>query len=247
MPEKRVAKSPLLLNEIQRVLAPARCLVCLRAGRWLCLACWSKVLQLAPSTWPCIGCGERPTPRGMTCRSCRKQLILAGVLSAGSYKLPHLQRGVRWLKFKGVRGAAPALARLLLPRLLAIAPWPELRARAVLVPIPLHRRRQVERGFNQSGLLADSLARETGIPAWEALVRQRATWSQSHLPAGLRAVNIRDAFVLAPQPSVYAPSARPLLILVDDVTTSGSTLAAAARPLAEAGWRTIWGLTCARG
>lgn len=142
---------------------------------------------------------------------------------------------------------APALARLLLPRLLAIAPWQELRARAVLVPIPLHRRRQVERGFNQSELLADSLARETGIPVWAALIRHRATWAQSLLPAELRAENIRDAFEYTAQSPTYTPMSRPLLILVDDVTTSGSTLAAAARPLAEAGWRTIWGLTCARG
>lgn len=183
----------------------------------------------------------------MTCRTCRKQIVLAGVLSTGSYKLPHLQRGVRWLKFKGVRGVAPTLARLLLPHLLAIAPMPELRERAVLVPIPLHRRRQMERGFNQSGLLVDNLARETGIPAWEALVRQRATWAQSLLPVEMRTENIRDAFEFKAQSPAYTPKSRPLLILVDDVTTSGSTLAAAARPLAEAGWRTIWGLTCARG
>lgn len=236
-----------LLKGLQEVLAPERCIVCLKAGMWLCLSCWHDVAQQYPSTMACVGCGEHATSRGLTCKECRKDTALVGAVSAGSYQLPHLQRGVRWLKFKGIRAVAPALAQLLLPRLLLIAPLDQLRQEAVFIPIPLHPRRQRERGFNQSELLANSLAQDTGIPVAPALARHRSTWAQSHLPTELRAGNIKDSFQIAPDFQFRPLAKRRIAILVDDVTTSGSTLRAAAEALKPvAGWQ-LWGLTVARG
>jgi competence protein ComFC len=170
-----------------------------------------------------------------------------GVVSAGSYQLPSLQRGVRWLKFKGIQTVAPALAQLLLPRLLLIGTLEELRKHAILLPIPLHPRRARERGFNQSALLAEFIARDTGIPVAHLLERQRATWAQSHLPVELRADNIRNSFKLTETWSAHFQGERSLAILVDDVTTSGATLTAAASALSPIHFRQIWGLTVARG
>jgi len=165
---------------------------------------------------------------------------LRGVVSAGSYSSPLLQRGIHWLKFRGVRPCAQPLAALLTDRLLAIAPLAVLAHHATLVPIPLHWRKRRARGFNQSADLAQALTELTGIPTSDVLERQRSTWTQSKLPPTLRNQNLAGAFRLREMP----PPAR-YILLVDDVTTTGATLAAAA-----SAWDTqaqVWGVTVARG
>jgi len=177
--------------------------------------------------------------RGATCAECRAETRLTGVVSAGSYRNQALQRGVHWLKFKNIQPLAALLSSLLLPRLKRIAPLPLLRTRAVLVPVPLHRRRHRQRGFNQSALLSSALSTYTGIPKADLLERSRSTWTQTKLPPELRKNNTTGAFSLLSKPS------RPLLILIDDVTTTGSTLHSAASTFPEK--YTIWGCTIARG
>lgn len=205
----------------------------------MCRRCQDRV-----GTYPlsCVIC-NKPHPRGLTCETCRTSTPLHGVISVGSYRNVLLQRGIGWLKYKGVQDVAPILAALLLPRLLAIAPWEELQQRAILVPIPLHRRKQRERGFNQSQAIAEALSQTTGIPVVPLLVRERPTWTQSKLPSELRRDNVSTAFALAASP---APE-RTMAIIIDDVTTTGSTLSAAAAVLHQAPLPVIWGATIARG
>jgi ComF family protein len=105
------------------------------------------------------------------------------------------------------------------------------------VPVPLHITRQYSRGFNQ----ASELAHQLGVPVLHALRRTRATVTQTDLPEGARHANVRGAFT----------ARRPLprnavLVVVDDVSTTGATLDACARVLLEAGAREVRGLTAAR-
>lgn len=99
-----------------------------------------------------------------------------------------------------------------------------------VVPVPLHSARLRERGFNQSELLARSLSRRLGAPVADALVRVRPTRSQVGLGRSARQRNVAAAFAAA---DAYRP--RGVVALVDDVATSGATLAAAGRVLREAG------------
>lgn len=221
------------------VVAPARCMGCLREDTWLCTACRSRA-----SAYPlsCIVCGEAEA-RGSTCSSCRAHTQLTGVVSVGGYHNRLLQRGVGWLKYRSVTAVAPVLASLLLPRLLVIAPWQELQQHAVLVPIPLHAKRQRERGFNQSQEIARAITATLNIPTAMLLTRTRSTWTQSKLPKEMRQQNMQRSFAIADQ----LPIDRSLVILIDDVTTTGSTLSAAAQTLHHAGVPLIWGATIARG
>lgn len=140
---------------------------------------------------------------------------------------------------------AEALAHILLPRLLLLGSLPQLQEQAVFIPIPLHPKRWRERGFNQSELLATHLSQMTRIPIMHMLERTRTTWTQSHLPLELRQENMRDSFSLS---SLVSPTpSRTLAILVDDVTTTGATLTAAAKAIAPLTFRQMWGLTVARG
>lgn len=221
------------------IVAPPRCVGCLQEGIWLCAVC---LRQLGTYPLSCIVC-EKPHPRGFTCPACQSRTPLSGVVSVDSYRSPALQRGIGWLKFKGVRPLASVLAQLLMPRLLAIAPWEQLQTHACLVPIPLHQQRMRERGFNQSFEIARHLSYLTGIVLHQPLVRQQATWTQSHLPKELRASNVAAAFALRET----QPLDCKIFILVDDVTTSGSTLGAAATALRLQPDAAIWGTTIARG
>lgn len=236
---KLPAPLALLLGGLADIIAPARCMGCLRETTWLCPACRARV-----GTYPlsCIVC-TKAHPRGLTCETCRSSTPLAGVISVGGYRNLLLQRGVGWLKYKGVHAVAPLLASLLLPRLLVIAPWQELHERAVFIPIPLHPKKQRERGFNQSTEIARALSKNTGIPTLTMLGRHRSTWTQSKLPKELRHENMQHAFAVTER----LPVGRSMAILIDDVTTTGSTLTAAAHTLHQADVPLMWGATIARG
>jgi ComF family protein len=111
----------------------------------------------------------------------------------------------------------------------------------VCVPVPLHRRRLRQRGFNQ----ADDLARGLGVPVVAVLRRVRRTRPQVELPAVERQSNVAGAFALA-RPCRARDIAGRIVVLVDDVATTGATLEACARVLSRAGAREVRGLTAAR-
>jgi ComF family protein len=107
------------------------------------------------------------------------------------------------------------------------------------VPVPLHRSRRRQRGFNQ----AEDLAEALGIPVVTALRRVRATPSQVALPAARRHRNVRGAFAVTRNAASLAGMR---VVLVDDVATTGATLDACARVLKEIGVIEVRALTAAR-
>ena len=110
----------------------------------------------------------------------------------------------------------------------------------VLAPVPLHAGRLRERGFNQSALIARSLSARLGIPALDALVRSRATRSQVGLGRAARRRNLEAAF-----DARGGLRAGASVGLVDDVATSGATIAAAAQALGDAGAGSVTAVTFA--
>ena len=110
---------------------------------------------------------------------------------------------------------------------------------AAVVPVPLHMTRRHARGFNQ----ASDLARHLGLPVIHALRRTRATAVQATLPAAQRHGNVRGAF----ETTRVGRKLRGLVIvLVDDVSTTGATLEACARTLKDAGVKEARAVTAAR-
>ena len=134
-------------------------------------------------------------------------------------------------KYDGRRSIAPQLSALLASHCASALAGADL-----VVPVPLHRRRHRERGFNQS----TDLARHLGPPVVEALDRVKATRPQVELPAAARRDNMREAFV------IRRPIRRQIVVLVDDVTTTGATLEACARVLKTAGAADVRAVTVAR-
>jgi ComF family protein len=112
----------------------------------------------------------------------------------------------------------------------------------VIVPVPLHKSRYKERGYNQSTLLAKGLAKLISQPIDDkTLVRHRATRIQMNLKAIERRENVTNAFTCR-----ASPLADKIVLLVDDVCTTGATLDACAHALKESTVRAVHGLTLAR-
>lgn len=112
-----------------------------------------------------------------------------------------------------------------------------------LVPVPLHSKRLREREFNQSLLLARHLAKHSGLPVRDVLVRHRYTGTQTALDREERRQNLRNAFSVRKNTDVTDQN----LLLIDDVLTTGSTLDACAAVLLEQGAESVRALTLARG
>jgi ComF family protein len=111
-----------------------------------------------------------------------------------------------------------------------------------IVPVPLHWRRQWQRGFNQSELLANGVAKRLGIPSIKALRRVRPTQTQAGLSNAGRRKNVAAAFRIRRRCSVKGKR----ILLIDDVMTTGSTAAACALALKRAGATKVVLLTIAR-
>lgn len=195
---------------------------------------------------PCAACTavlDRPLD-GAVCDRCwtsivpRQERFSVESIALGQAIGPYehtLRDLVHALKYEGRRSIAPRLAAMMATNGAAV-----LSGADYVVPVPLHPRRQRERGFNQ----AEDLARGLGLPLLRALRRVRATQPQVDLPAEQRQTNVKGAFELRRWP--FPGNRRPVIVLVDDVVTTGATLDACARQLKKAGAAEIRALTAAR-
>ena len=212
------------------LLVPAACVACGLPGADLCAWC---LATLAPPAVPaCARCGHPWAVAVPTCAECPRRLDLARHATAYAGAAAAAVTG---LKDARRRGLAEAMAALVAGRVPTPPPG------SVLVPVPLGRARERERGFNQARLLADALGRRWRLEVREALVRPRDGPPQRGAPAGVRAAQVQGAF--AGRPGTRAPAAA---WLVDDVLTTGATLAACALALRRAGAGEVAAVTFAR-
>jgi ComF family protein len=205
-------------------------------------------VTLAPR---CVSCDvplDEPT-RGCVCRPCWNLIAPAQAHSSFSDAITIARAGgdfqgalrdaIHAFKYEGRRSLAALLGGLM-----RSAGSDLLRDAHGVVPVPLHPWRHFRRGFNQ----AAHLGRTLGLPMTHALWRTRATSSQSGLTAAARRRNVGGAFRLSPLMSTRAQERLlrdQIVVIVDDVRTTGATLNACAEVLLDAGVREVRALTAA--
>lgn len=160
---------------------------------------------------------------------------LQSTITCAEYEQPIIQKLIHELKYSSIRDVVVPLGQLL-----ADTVRPLLQTGDVLVAIPLHARRERKRGFNQSALLGQKLHAAAKVPLVKALHRIRNTKPQVECDAQERRTNLKDAFV-----ADHIAAKR--IILIDDVTTTGTTFVEAAKALGKVTDVPIIGLAVARG
>jgi ComF family protein len=162
--------------------------------------------------------------------------FLDGIIICANYEDPGIQKSITAFKFQGLRDLVIPLSTILLYGLNDKA----IPKGAVLIPIPLHRRREKNRGFNQSALLAQELSLRTGLVLDHNLKRIRARRPQHTLNRAERLKNLKGVFA-------YLPAAAPEeVLLIDDIATTYATLDAAAEELKKHGTKTVDALVIAK-
>ena len=210
---------------------PARCPGCGREGAALCEACLPSLLVRAelPGGTP-IGLPSETTPPLLQLEWC------------APFSGP-VRRAIHALKYDGERRLAGPLGRAAARR------WRHAGAGGeLLVPVPVHADRARERGFDHAQLIAEAAAAELGLPSAAILVRTRPTAAQFRLDHAARAANVSGAFEVDPGRTARSRSrvAGRWIVLVDDVVTTGATLAACAEALLGAGAAGVSALAVAR-
>ena len=220
-------------------LFPKYCLNCKRQGHYICSSCIKRVGYLKNI---CIEC-QKPSVDGLTHTKCRRAWGLEGLISIWNYS-GVIRQAILKLKYNFVFEVAEVLVDYIDQTLTRknIAFPKDI----ILVTIPLHRRRKNWRGFNQVEKVGSLLAKRRG---WQflsdLLVRKKAGRPQTELKGRQRKENIIGVFNFNKKYKSMIANPR-LIILFDDVYTTGATIKEAAKVLKRNGAKRVWGLTIVR-
>ncbi|MCR4404587.1 MAG: ComF family protein [Candidatus Acetothermia bacterium] len=235
-------RSAVLLDQFARgalkLLYPPHCYLCgkpLEDGL-LCLSCYSGLPRPRPDEPGCARCGAPlADPAADLCKECADRPWFFTEARSFGYYEAGLAELIKGLKFGGERALARELARYLLEAGAELLPRVE-----ALTFVPMTRRKERERGFNQAELLARQLGRLAGLPVVSALAKVRETLEQTALGPEERRANVRGAFASCLEAEHGA------ILLIDDVYTTGATAEECSRALREAGYEEVYVLTVAR-
>jgi ComF family protein len=224
------------LEELERWLLPAACLLCdapiapREDDALVCALCRSRWRSVPGPL--CDRCGQ-PAFGDLACRICADWSPALRRVRSAVWLDESARRAVHRLKYEGWTRVAESLAE-------AMRSLEPLTGQVSLIPVPLGARRARERGYNQSERIAAALVRHIGVPVrTDLLHRTRETRTQTTLTPEARRANLSGAFT--------AGDVRGLaVVLVDDVFTTGATLVSAAEALAGAGAASVDGVTFAR-
>ncbi|MBW3538163.1 hypothetical protein KY386_01560 [Candidatus Parcubacteria bacterium] len=219
-----------LIQQLIEFVAPLECLGCGREGGLVCRACLPGIIITKRPT--CYRC-NRLSPGGRTCLSCRPSTKLSGVTVASHYE-GAVKALIGALKYQRAASAAGLAAALITPLLKDLAI-------DVVTSTPASAGRYRQRGYNQAQLVAKAVAKSLNLPYADLLIRtgnahQVGTSRQQRLK------QVQGAF--EPRRPYLIQDTR--ILLVDDVVTTGATMAECAKALKGAGAKHVWGTAIAK-
>ncbi|MGA9584382.1 MAG: ComF family protein [Terracidiphilus sp.] len=252
----QVLRSP--LDAIGSTVLPASCTLCSSplphfSSTPICNACWAEISDHhGPICQRCGDSVDQAAAEGLSsshlCRSCRiAPPSYARAVSFGTYD-GRIRAAIHALKYDRIHPAGRRLGAILAAAIAQLVL--EAPAEMLVIPVPLHRTKQRQRGFNQARVLAkyaiDALRKSH--PAWRlilaptTLMRLRSTESQAGLTPRQRRHNVRGAFKVSDPTAVKGRH----ILLIDDILTTGATARAASQSLLKAGAASVYVATLAR-
>ncbi|MDP2698387.1 ComF family protein [Thalassospira sp.] len=235
-----------------RAILPARCSGCgviTDTAHALCSDCWSVLRFISDPH--CVCCGYpfelasddgTVLPDGLLCGNCIRQMPVYDRARSALVYDDHSRDYILHFKHGDRTDMAPVLARWMMQAGRDI--WPDA---GMILPVPLHTTRLLYRRFNQSGLLAQALSRQTGLPFYpDLLVRKRRTRSLAGLGVASRRKVVSGAFEIRDRVAERVGLDGARVVLIDDVLTTGATVSACGRALKRAGAMQVDVVTVAR-
>lgn len=225
------------------IVFPKNCLQCKKEGSYYCNECAS--LTPLPYALGCFGC--RTSGNGEICLACQGRYAFDGVIIATNYETEIVATLLRTLKYRFVAEIGEYAAAFLIRRLevyLHMSKAADFFSshffEAVVIPIPLSRRRLRWRGFNQSALIASRIANYFALELNTVHIARRHRRPQVELNEEMRLRNLDGAFTIKGE----VPAR---VLLVDDVITTGASASECAKALKRAGAEEVWVLAVAKG
>lgn len=238
-------KTDKLKDFILDLLFPKFCLGCQKEGFYICHQCFEKIEINKFSN--CFICGKR-TSDNQVCQNCQRKTKLTGLLIASDWENLLLRQIIYEYKYRFIKDLSKPLGQIMINYLKSHQLINSSTNQIILIPIPLHSRRFVWRGFNQAELLAQEVGKYFNLSVrTDILKRTRHTLPQMDIKEQKeRQENISQAFSWNPDFNQEIIKNK-IIILIDDVCTTGSTLEECAKIFKPLKPKEIWGLVIARG
>jgi ComF family protein len=245
-----------IVELVKNLLFPKFCAGCKKEGDWVCENCLQEIVSRPQPNLLLIGeGGGEPSP---VRRGQGEVSFLDGVTALFNYGENTISKLIQMFKYNYLLEIADIFEKIIdgfvipaasgrlrrpgnsaghwIPNQVGNDRWEDF----VIIPVPLHARRERERGFNQAEILAELFAKKFGLSINTNLSRAIYTAQQVKLSGEQRRANLKDAFVF----NGIAPEK---VLLVDDVFTTGTTMQECAKTLKNSGVKIVWGLVLARG
>lgn len=231
-----------VLDPVLTLIYPPKCCVCKLMGEeGLCSKCISAFPTVPEPVCNCCG---QPLGDAPACSHCAHRApMFTHLRSMGLYE-GALEIAIHHFKYRDKPNLARPLGKLLAEYAISQKSVLNHLKFDAIIPSPMHPKRKRLRGYNQAERLAMVLGEELELPcSTQVLMRSKYTRPQVGLDQSCRQSNLKDSFTIAPGVSVDGL----VYLIVDDVTTTGSTIYEGARVLKSAGAKSVYGLTLAVG
>lgn len=235
-------------------LFPKYCVNCGSEGDWVCFECSEKIISVISQI--CPEC-EKLSPGGEYHKACRIEKSLKGIICATYFREGPIREMIHNLKYNGVSELVEPLAGMMGKVLeenyelrimnkggkKTLNSYSLIPNSIILTYVPMQNSRKATRGYNHAELLARQIGKNLNLKVEDLLIKKTKTRRQAELSGSARRKNLSGAFIL--KSDTYIKNKK--IIIVDDVTTTGSTLNECAKVLRLSGAKEVWGLVISRG
>ena len=225
-----------LLQIILDFIFPIECLHCGVEDEFLCDHCFNKI-ELR-NLKQCPLCNKEQVNDSL-CANCKSNSFLDEVVICADYENEILQQTIHYYKYKYVKNLQTALGQIMTNKFSKV----KFPKNLIIIPTPLHKCRQLERGFNQAELLANIISKHFKLPVINNILwRKKNIQHQADLNKKQRLKNIQNCFAIKNADLIKNKE----ILLIDDVITTGATLNEQAKLLKQNNARKVWALVIAK-